>query len=404
MILSEKTKIDFGRIKAVPKEAVALYLTHFLRTFSLSLPGIYTPIFIFSLAGKPILFPEIFLNNFVWVSLYYLGYAIFVSLANILLTDFLFRRLGFRNSILLSMICLVGLVATFFAAEKNFIFIFFSPILMGLATHFYWIPFHVFFLRKANSGGNFGDETASQMLTATLASALGPVAAGLILNFFSFNVLFLVISILFFVSSLPVLFWVNDSIHGEHRAGRIFSDYILNPKFFKLNLAFIGNGIDGLLFDFLWPILLFFVLKNFISLGGLVSFSTVLSILIMFWIGRLIESKKADRFKKASTIINALLYLPRIFVATPLGVFFIDLFDRFNGKIYSTALVAEIYDKSISNAKSDSDFIIYRETITHLGQILGMILCLVAIIFLPDWRLAFLIPGLAAAFVYLIYI
>ena len=386
------------------KEATALYLAHFLRTFSLSLPGIYVPIFIFGLANKPVVSNSVFLNSIFWVLVYYLGYAVLVSLANIFLSNFLFRKLGFRTSILFSMLFLVGLIASFVFAEKNFWFIVLGPIFTALSVHFYWIPFHIFFIRKANEGGNFGNESASQLLVATLAGALGPLSAGLILKFFDFNILFLLTAFLLFLSSLPVLFLVTEEKHGEHNFKKIFKEYIFNPKFRKLNLAFVGNGIDGLLFDILWPILLFLVLQDFVKLGGLVSLSAVSSALIMVWVGRLLENKKAEFLKKGSVFINSLLHFFRVFTVLPAGLFAIDIIDRFNGKIYGTAFTAEIYDKAKSASASESDFIIYRETVSHLGQILGLCLALVLIFSVANWKLVFLIPGLASLLVYLIYI
>ncbi len=397
---SEVSGFPFPKIK----EATALYLAHFLRTFSLSLPGIYTPIFIFGLTNKPIISDNVFLNNIFWVLVYYLGYAVFVSLANIFLANFLFQKLGFRTSILLSMLFLIGLIATFVFAEKNFWFIVFGSVFAALSVHFYWIPFHVFFLRKANDGGNFGNESASLLLAATVAGALGPLVAGLILKFFDFNILFLLTSFLLLLSSLPILFLVNDTKHGEHKFKKIFLDYVFNHRFKKLNLAFVGSGIDGMLFDIFWPILLFLVLQDFVKLGGLVSFSAVFSTVIMVWVGRLLENKKAGLWRKGSVVINSLLYFPRIFVIAPTGLFAIDVIDRFNGKIYATSILAESYDRIKSMNVSESDFIIYRETIIHLGQIAGLLMALIIIFSLANWKLVFLIPGLTSLLVYLLYL
>lgn len=397
---SEVPGFSFPKIK----ESAALYLAHFLRAFSLSLPGIYMPIFIFGLTNKPIISDNVFLNNIFWVLVYYLGYAVFVSLANIFLSNFLFQKLGFRTSILLSMLFLIGLIASFVYAEKSYWFIVFGSVFAAFSVHFYWIPFHVFFLRKANDGGNFGNESASLVLAATLAGALGPLAAGLILKFFDFNILFLLTSFLLLLSSLPILFLVNDTKHGEHKFKRIFFDYVFNPKFRKLNLAFAGNGIDRMLFDIFWPILLFLVLQDFVKLGGLVSFSTVFSTIIMIWVGRLLENKKAGLWRKGSVVINSLLYFSRIFVIAPLGLLAIDVIDRFNGKIYSTSILAETYDRAKSMDFGESDFIIYREIIIHLGQIIGLLLALILIFSLANWKLVFLIPGLASLLVYLLYL
>jgi len=384
------------------REASALYLTHFLRTFSLSLPGIYVPIFIFGLAQKPAVLAGDFLNNIFWVLVYYFIYSIFVTLANIFLSNLLFQKLGFRVSILLSMLFLVLVVACLFELEENFSLIYLAPVLTALAVHFYWIPFHIFFIRKANFGGNFGNESASQVLTVTLAGAFGPLAAGLILSFFDFKILFLVTGFLLFLSAVPTLFLVTEAGHSEHRFKKIYTEYIFNPKLWKLNLAFIGAGIDGIIFDIFWPILLFLVLKNFVQLGGLVSFSMVLSALIMVWVGRILESRKAMFLRKASVFLNSALYFFRIVAVSPGSLFAIDVFDRLNGKVYGTAFLAESYDKA--KLMHESDFIIYRETMTHLANILAMILAFAVILSFENWKLVFVLPALGSLLVFLLYI
>ena len=253
MVFEEKYFSRFLSISGISREALALYSMHFLRNFAVGLFGIFVPIYIFQNATKPVIVSDIFLSNLLWVVFYFLAYSFSMLISSLFLGNLIFNSLGFKRSIFLSILLLIFGILFLVFSEKVFLWSFVSAFLLGACVNFYWIPFHIFFIRKANEGGNFGNESASQLLVATLAGALGPLSAGLILKFFDFNILFLLTAFLLFLSSLPVLFLVTEEKHGEHNFKKIFKEYIFNPKFRKLNLAFAGNGIDGLLFDILWP-------------------------------------------------------------------------------------------------------------------------------------------------------
>jgi MFS family permease len=382
-------------------EAPALYLTHFIRTFALSLPGIFIPIFIFRLANKPILTEETVLNNLLWIVLYYLGYAFLVSLIHFLFTDFLFSKLTFKYSIFSSLVFLIGAIICFALTESGFGFLFIGAVLCALSVHFYWIPFHIFFVRKANQGGNFGQESATQLFLVSLASALGPLTAGLIIKGYGFELLFLLTILLLFFASVPVLFFVHETAHRHHSARKIFFNYILNPEYKKITLAFAGNGAEGIIYEIFWPTLLFLVLADFVKVGALVTISIIFSSLIILWAGRQIENQKTSFLKKGSVVVNSLLYLPRIFLTVPWGLYAIDIVDRLNGRIYNVSFITEVYDKA--RAAGESNFIIYREIVSHLAQFLVLGFVVLILFFAPNWKLVFLLAGLASVFSYFVF-
>ncbi|MEW5805158.1 MAG: hypothetical protein AB1721_00280 [Patescibacteria group bacterium] len=398
-----ETKKYFQSFHWQPGEAGTLYLGHFLRGLALSLPGIFVPIFIFNLANKPVIHSSLLVNNLVWAVFYYLAYAFFLSLCHLLLTDFLFRKFGFKNSIFFSNLFLIGAVSSWLAAETNFVFVFLAAFLAALAVHFYWIPFHILFVRKANRGGNFGEESAAQLLWVSLAGALGPLTAGLIIKVFGFDTLFFLTLGLLLVASLPILFFIHEHQHQQHQIKNIINNYALNPDYRKTTLAFAGKAVEGMLYDIFWPILLFLLLADFAKIGFLVTASIAVSILIMFLIGRVIEKQKAGFFQKESVLVNTLLYLPRIFLTNPLGAYLIDVVDRLNGNIYSVSFIAEVYDKA-KFSQNESDFVVYQETVSHFSQFLVLLLALGILFFVPNWKMVFLLAAIGSGFSYFIFI
>ena len=237
-------------------EALALYAMNFLRTFATSLPGIFVPIYLFELPNKPHLFGGEFTSNFAWIALYYVVWASVNVLANALLLKAVFRALRFKWSLVLSTVFLAGIFASLVLVRQHFYFIFAAAILSGLASHFYWIPFHIFFVRKADTGGKFGEESALQIFMVNVAGAIGPLAAGLIIDQFGFRVLFAIAIFFILCSAFPVLFWVKEQDHRDHDLFKMIPEYLSHRRTRRLTLAFIGNAIEGTLYDMSWPLLL----------------------------------------------------------------------------------------------------------------------------------------------------
>lgn len=375
-------------------EALAIYAMNFLRTFATSLPGIFVPIYLFQLPNKPHLFGGEFASNFAWIALYYVIWAGVNSLANAFLLRIVFRTLRFKWSLVLSTVFLAGIFASLVLVHERFYFIFFAAVLSGLASHFYWIPFHIFFVRKADTGGKFGEESALQIFMVNVAGAIGPLAAGVIIDQFGFRVLFGIAILFILCSALPVLFWVGEQNHRDHDVSKLIPGYLSARRTRRLTLAFVGNAIEGTLYDMSWPLLLYLVLKDFIQVGALATLSIAFSSLFILWLGRIIERNKFVWLQKASLVINGLLYGVRLFPLTPLRAYAIDITDRLNGKIYGVTFTTEIYDAA--HEVGESDLLVYREFVMNVSRTVIAAVVLAGLFLGLSWMFVFVLAMFAS--------
>ena len=383
------TKTHVGTV-----EALALYTMNFLRTFATSLPGIFVPIYLFGLPNKPHLFGTEFTSNFAWIALYYAIWSCVAALANAFLLRAVFRILGFKWSLVLSTVFLAGIFASLVMVRQHFYFVFLAAILSGLAAHFYWIPFHIFFVRKADTGGKFGEESALQMFMGNVAGAIGPLVAGIIIDQFGFRALFGIAIFFILCSAFPVLVWVNEQGHRDHDLWGSARRYLARPRTRRLTLAFMGNAIEGTLYDMAWPLLLYIVLKDFVSVGALATFSIAFSSLFILWLGRLIERNKFVWLQKASLVINALLYGVRLIPLTPLRAYAIDVTDRMNGKIYGVTFTTEIYDAA--HEVGESDLLVYREFVMNTSRACIALVVIASLFFGAPWMFVFVLAMFAS--------
>jgi MFS family permease len=269
-----------------------------------------------------------------------------------------------------------------------------APVLFAFSVHLYWIPFHTFFARKSNTGGNFGNETAFLIFIQGLAAALGPLIAGLMISSWGFEPVFALTIFVLSLAAVPAFLFVNESKHREHHTLAIISSFMKNKPTRNLGLAIGARAGELILFEIFWPILLFIVLQDFAKVGAITAISFFLSSVVMLWAGKKFEANSQSKIFPTSVFINASLYLVRLLLLFPLGVYLIDILDRVNGKIYTIGFASAVYDAA--EKYGESDFTVYREAIAHLGQTILLLVAVLFLLLVPDWKLIFIVCALCS--------
>ena len=394
MIIAESEKKHISRFEK-DREAIALYLVDFLRTFAISLPGIFVPLFIFQYSNKPVLFgATALINNLIWVVVYYLIFSFSATVLNFCATNLIFRHIGFKRSMLLGMVFLMAGIAVLLGAGSQFSVILVAPVLFGISVHLFWIPFHIFFVRKSNAGGNFGNETALQIFVQGIAGSLGPLISGFMISMWGFQPVFVLTIFVLCLASVPAFLFVTESWHREHHTFSIVRSYLKTRATRNLGLAIGSRAGEAGLFEIFWPILLFTVLQDFAKVGAITAISFFLSSLVMIWAGKQFENHKGSRIFPTSVFINAALYIIRLFLLFPMGMYIIDIIDRMNGKIYTVGFSSTVYDAT--KEYGESDFTIYREIVSHIGQAIMLACTIALLLLLPDWKLIFIVCALCS--------
>jgi hypothetical protein len=382
------------------RDAAALYWVNALRNFGVSMPGIFLPGFLFFAPGKPVVATDPFLNNLLWVVAFFLVNALAALVANLAATNVVFKHLGFRTSMGVGIALLAAGMFFMIFTGGSFAFTFFAAVLWGMATHFFWIPFHIFFVRLTNEGGNFGEESAWQIFTGDISGAVGPLIGGVIIKFWGFVPLFWFACAVFACATVAVFRFIQETPHRSHDAAGSVRMLFHTPQRRAVALAVSGQGVEGMLYALFWPLLLFLTLRDTALMGFITAASAGASLLLTLWAGRAFERHRGNLFRW-SAAFNALWYLPRIFVQSAWGLYGIDLFDRLNAKVYNVGILSRLYD--LAKETGESEFIIARETLAHAAQV-GMLAFTGAALFLGmPWRLVFVVIAIAASSTLLLF-
>ena len=306
----------------------------------------------------------------------------------LLLGDLIFSKLHFQLSIILSFVVLIVEILLWQLAAQNLFFILIAGVLAGIKITMYWIPYHIFFLRKVGKGhSKFGKRTSLRFFLVRIASAIAPAAGGLIIANYGFSTLFAVSISLLVVAALPIAFVVHDWQHKKHNMVKVIKRYLLNPRLSRLTIGYMGQGAEEIIYLSFWSLLLLFVLKDFTSIGYLNSLSFLISSVGVLIIGRFIDKKGTKGIHSLGSTINTLLYIPRIFLSNATLFFSLDMVDRFLSGTYALPIMSLSYQKA--KRLGGSDFLIYRELTLHAGIILMTSTVMLVIQALVAWRWVF---------------
>lgn len=294
-------------------ESPALYTSHTVKTFAQSLIGLFIPLFIFTLPNQPILTENSTIDGILLILSFYFVRSIFALLMMNFITNSIFGFLNFKKSIFLGNVLLAISLILLSLSTQSLIFLYISAFVFAAETTLYWVPYHLFFIRKASSkDGHYGHSYGMRILLSKLASAAGPLLGGLLITYLNFMYLFSAATILILVSAIPILFSVHEDKHGKHNAKHIFGKLIKSKSLKNDTIAMASVESDTVMYAIFWPLLMFITAaSSFAKVGVISSVSITISSLSALIIGNLVDKKGAKFIHKIGCTINGILYIPR---------------------------------------------------------------------------------------------
>lgn len=351
------------------RELNEIYTSLSIRAFALSMISVFVPIYLLQLGYSltSVLIFYVVLNGI---------HALFVIPAAKISS-----RFGFKHSILFSIPLLIIFFLLLFTIKIYDWPLYFLAIIFGLNNSLFWIGYHVDF-SKFSKKKHRGEEVGFARIFSSFFSMIGPLIGGVILAFISFKFLFIVVSLLLFVSVIPLFYSkdIHDPINFSTK--RIFTDQKLKNYF-----SFFGYGVETGIAFIIWPIFIFFsILNDFTSLGFIITISSISSLIFVFFIGKF-SDKKRRLVLKIGAFFNAIIWGLKTFAKTFMHVFILDFFHGMTRTAISVPFDALSYDKA--NESDIVEFIIFRETIIQVGRVILFI----SMMFVADLAASFIFGG-----------
>lgn len=335
-----------------------LYLNASLRTFSISLTGIFIPIYIYNLTQD---LEKTIIYFIIWH---------FTHLASSIPTSLLISRFGPDVSNIISSLLRALYLFLLILSPKFPMLLFPSAILGAITVPLYWLPYHLAFSRQSDKK-RVGQQVSTVSFLQRLASALAPLVGGLIIAFYGFNALYTTAIIILFLSSIPVLFDeydVKDPWPGLEKIikGQKTKGISKNTK------AFFGNGIESAFYGIIWPLFLFIFIKDLKTIGLISTVSLIVTLVAVKYVGS-ITKEKSKKMIKVGTFSMGFNLILRTFLLSPIFLFLGDVLYQLSSVFVWIPFNSYVY--SIPK-KNTYVYFLDREISIVSGKTLGLLIAL----------------------------
>jgi len=380
-------------------EHAALYLTQAIRSFAIASVGIFLPIYIYIISERFVVFnANLVINGLIWGLLYFMLRSLGTLIFSSLLIKTIFSRLHLNRSILLSLVVEIVEIVLWLLSAQNLYLMLVAGLVAGLKVTLYWIPYHVYFVRKFK-GGTYGKNIGIRFFLEKFLTGVAPLFGGLIIASLGFNFLFMMSILILLLSALPILLTIHEWKHQEHSIPNILRDFVFNKRYKFMTLGFIGENTELSIYTVAWPILLYIGIASFVKIGALTSITTIISAFMAVAAGKAIDKYGTKLIHGVGVFINTILHIPRVFVRTAFSLYAIDIVDRLNSQFYTIPNIVLSYEKAKRNDRP-TDFIIYRELTIHTVITVVCAVLAITLSLVDVWRWIFLVAALGSSLVY----
>jgi MFS family permease len=299
-------------------EIAELYASRLLRIFGVSMVSIFVAIYLYQ-NGYGLTF----------IAFFFTGYYVFRAMTSYPFA-YVIARIGPKHATLLSnflyipaMLLLVTLPDWGIYAILGFGF--FQSISLSLYDMAYNVDFS-----KIKHDEHAGKEIGYMHMLEQIARGSSPFIGGFIAYWFGPQVTLFVAAAIFLLSALPLFFTAEPvRTHQSITFHGIPWKRIMRPMF-----AYAAVGYDTIASSLLWSLFVAIAILGttsntiYAQLGVLATLTMITGILSAKIFGMIVDRTKGKELLKVSVFANSLTHISRLFVATPLGVVFVNVFNE----------------------------------------------------------------------------
>jgi MFS family permease len=301
-----------------------MYLAETIKGFAYSIVGIFIPIYLLT-KGVSLAELSLFmlLMNAVRVVLEIpIGYAI--------------ARFGAKHVLALSYPASFVYVVAIAYYQQLHIPLWTIAVAWAVADGLHWTAYETEF-SKAKHARSSGREMSAIGALSTIAGAAGPLIGGILAAKFGLQSLFVVAPALLLLAMLPLYQSVDVVRSPALRFGGIIG------RSRRDLLAHMALSSDYVVAGTLWPLFMYFLIKDYFRLGAVISLSLFLTLAAYFIIGRLSDSFNKKKLILAGSTGLALVNIFRNFAGTIWYAFGINIAGLVFSPLMSTPIFAVFY-------------------------------------------------------------
>ncbi len=347
------------------REIDELYISIALRTFAVALIAIFVPVYLINLGFS--------LGT---VFLYFIIY--YATATAIMPYAMLFNTFGIKKNMAFGSLFLI--VYYLFLTNIGSIHFSIVAILGGLSSASYFAGYHIEF-SHFHTKGSEGKQSSIIYVSTVLAASLGPIIGGLLIDKFTYSVVFFVASVVMVCSLIP-LFMSKDY---KMRSSTVDYGKILRSDKLSKGFAYIASGSTLVVAGIAWPLFIYTQLSSVVSLGVIISMTSLLLCVFSFYMGKIIDGSFGRVFKLGIWTYS-LSWFFRFLLISPVGLFIANTYASFSGTLIELSMAKMIYLRR----KNLMNYFLFREIYLFIGRIGVLIIAYFVLDFVVLFILAFL--------------
>ena len=360
MHLSERLGSRAGKTDSL----ISMYWNVLLRGLGMSMLGLFVPIYIYKIGADW----GGMIGGLQLVAGYMLIQRLLIALVTIWVGG-LVNKLSFRWSVLLGSFLTVLYYLLPSLIDGSLMLVVAMALITSFSIPFYWLS-RLSILAVDGEHKSFGKEMGIVTLLERGGAILAPVVGGVVAQVFGFKTLFAVGVVIISVSTVP-LFYMKHHQHDGGVSWAGFKSWFKDIKNRHLVMSFVGEGMDGFITSFYWPLYIFLMIGSLEVLGGLISVTMFFSVLTVLLASRWFDKKRAVGGKEDEKMFwwfGGLFAVTRVLRAgfgNLIGLFSIDLVTKLIAPLYWIPFGG--YVCSAGKKAGGLRFYVYREVVYSLA-------------------------------------
>ena len=365
------------QLKKLREGIYSLYLVHSIRGFVASLIGFFIPIYLLKIGF-----------SLTQILIFY-GIKSFFMLFFAILAGGIGNKLGLKHTMAISLplLLLYFITMLFLEGNQSLLILYTLAILNSLNTALYWIPMHSLFARFS-SDKNGSSQVGVLLSLKSFSAIIAPLLGGLITIIFGFESLFIV-AIIILIVPIVILAQAKDiRPHIKFSSSDLFRFFKTHRRHF---LSIMLDSFGSFAENILWPLFVFLILVNTMSVGIAGSLVGVGTILFTVLFSKIVAKHNYLLIIKISSFMLAAIWIIRYFTGSQMSIYFISLLGGLAAIMFSIPLASHTYQIA-KDSKDIDEFIIFKEILSHLSRIFAIT---ISIILVSSINVSFLMTGIS---------
>ena len=286
-----------------------------------------------------------------------------------------FNSFGIKKSMAFG--TFMSIIFYLFLTQVNVLHYSIIAIIGGIATASYFAGYHIEF-GHFHTKGSEGKQSSIISASAILAASLGPILGGLLIEKYTYGIVFIIAALLLLLSLVP-LFSTKDY---KMKTREINVKKILKSDHMTKGWAYIASGSTLMIAGIFWPLFIFDKLGSVSSLGLIISMTSILLAAFSFYLGKKVDGSYKKVFRLGISLYS-FSWILRLLLVNPLGLFISNTYAAFSGTLVELPMAKMIYLRS----KNLMNYFLYREFYLFVGRIVILFLAL----FVQDYTALFIV-------------